>query len=193
MRYRIKVHGSENLPRHAAVIACNHLAYTDFRFHLKALSGKLKFLGYRNSTNFMIINKLISLLFNATFGLVDRILKRYAIFLEKNRPIDRKTVIHVLNALKSGNSLIIMPQGVVSRDKPMNNFSRGACYFAIKAHCQLVPVALYIKKEGLFFRKIIYHIGKPLILEQKNMSEREMSFFYTGVLQKAVNKLLKQV
>ena len=87
LRYRITVIGRRNLPQGMAVIACNHVLHTDFRFHLKAITHSLRFLGLRDSTPWEAVNSLIRLFFRLTLGFVDKVAESFVVFMDKGRPI----------------------------------------------------------------------------------------------------------
>jgi 1-acyl-sn-glycerol-3-phosphate acyltransferase len=131
------------------VIACNHVLHTDFRFHLKAITHhSLRFLGLRDSTPWESINALISLLFRLTAGFVDRVAENFVVFIEKGRPMPPSSVTRLLGFLKRKHYLIIMSEGRVTREETQHIFYRGIGWFALKADCPIVPIAVSVLRRG---------------------------------------------
>jgi 1-acyl-sn-glycerol-3-phosphate acyltransferase len=190
LRYRIKVIGGGYLPAGRAVIACNHVLHTDFRFHLKAITHPLRFLGLRDSTPWESINALIRLLFRLTAGLVDRVAGNFVVFIEKSRPMPPSVVNHLLGFLKRNHYLIIMSEGRVIREEEQHNFYRGIGWFALKAGCPIVPIAVSVVRRGPLARSVLYRIGRPVLPPIGRMRPREKSFLYTERVNREVEHLL---
>jgi 1-acyl-sn-glycerol-3-phosphate acyltransferase len=191
LRYRIKVIGRRNLPQGQAVIACNHVLHTDFRFHLKAITHSLRFLGLRDSTPWESINILIRLLFRSTVGLVDRVTENFVVFMERGRPMAPSVVNRLLGFLKRKHYLIIMSEGRVTREETRHTFYRGIGWFALKANCPIVPVAVSVQRRGPLARRILYRIGKPILPPDGNLHPRRKSFIYAERVNREVEHLLQ--
>jgi 1-acyl-sn-glycerol-3-phosphate acyltransferase len=190
LRYRIKVIGRRNLPPGRAVIACNHVLHTDFRFHLKAVTHSLRFLGLRDSTPWESINALIRLLFRLTAGFVDKVAGNFVVFIEKSRPMPPSAVRRLLGFLKRKYYLIIMSEGQVTRQDSQHTFYRGIGWFALKANCPIVPIALSVQRRGLLARGLLYRIGKPILPPDEKLRPREKSFLYAERVNREVEHLL---
>jgi 1-acyl-sn-glycerol-3-phosphate acyltransferase len=190
LRYRIKVIGRRNLPSGRAVIACNHVLHTDFRFHLKAITHSLRFLGLRDSTPWESINALIRLLFRLTAGFVDRVAGNFVVFIEKGRPMAPSVVHLLLGFLKRKYYLIIMSEGRVTRQDSPHTFYRGIGWFALKAGCPIVPIALTVLRRGPLARGILYRIGKPIFPPDGKLRPRQKSFLYAERVSREVEHLL---
>lgn len=191
LRYRIRVIGRKNLPPGRAVIACNHVQHTDFRFHLKVTAHSLRFLGIRDSTPWESINALIRLFFKLTLGFVDKLLENFVVFMEKGKPLAPSIVRRILRFLKRRHYLIIMSEGRVTSEEGPHSFYRGIGYFALKAGCQIVPVAVSVQKRGILARRIIYRIGKPIPPPDGRLRFRVKSFIYAHRVSREVSHLLE--
>jgi 1-acyl-sn-glycerol-3-phosphate acyltransferase len=190
LRYRITVIGRGNLPPGNAVIACNHVLHTDFRFHLKAITHSLRFLGLRDSTPWEAVNSLIRLFFRLTLGFVDKLTESFVVFMDKGRPMAPSVVNRLLGFLKRKHYLIIMSEGQVTREEAPHRFYRGIGWFAIRAGCPIVPIAVSLRKRGLLARSILYRIGRPILPPQGDQLPREKSFQYTELVNRQVEHLL---
>jgi 1-acyl-sn-glycerol-3-phosphate acyltransferase len=191
LRFQIHVIGRRHLPPGSVVIACNHLCHTDFRFHLKVTRHSLKFLGLRDSTPWESVNALIRLLFKLTLGFVDALLENFVVFMEKGRPMPPSAVARVLRFLRRRNYIFIMSEGRVTRDGEPHRFFRGIGYFALKAGCPIIPVALSMQKRGLLARRVLYRIGTPVPPPDGWGKTRLRSFLYTEIVNEEVNRLLE--
>lgn len=191
IRYQMRVIGRRNLPQGRAVIACNHPAYTDFRFHLKAVSQPLRFLGIRDSTAWGSLNVLIRLLFRLTLGAVDRLLEGFVIFMEKGKPMAPSLVRRILRLLQGRCCLVIMSEGRVSGQEQEHPFHRGIGYFALKTGCSVVPVAVSVQKRGILARRVLYRIGEPIAAPDGGLRLRRGSYLYTRAVNRRVEELLR--
>ena len=191
LRYRLKVIGRGNLPPGEAVIACNHVLHTDFRFHLKALTHSLRFLGLRDSTPWEAVNSLIRLFFRLTLGFVDKLTENFVVFMEKGRPMAPSVVKRLLGFLRRKHYLIIMSEGRVTPERAPHRFYRGIGWFALKAGCPIVPIAVSLRKRGLLARGILYRIGRPVPPPEGALHPRERSFLYAERVSREVEQLLR--
>jgi 1-acyl-sn-glycerol-3-phosphate acyltransferase len=192
LRYRVQVIGGRHLPSDGAVVACNHLMHTDFRFHLRATNHSLRFLGIRDNTPWRFANLLIRLLFRLSCGLIDALLAGYVVFREKGRPLAPSLTGRVLRDLSLGHYLVVMSEGRVSTAEQDRCFYRGAGYFALKAGCPVVPVAVSVRRRGLVARKVLYHVGAPVPPPGHSLPFRARTFRYTEAIHAAVRSLLEQ-
>jgi len=190
LRYRLQVIGARHLPAGCAVIACNHLLHTDFRFHVKAIRHSLRFLGIRDNTPWSSINRAIGLLFRLSCGLIDALLEGYVIFMERGRPLAPSVTARVLRALSVGHYLIVMTEGRVRKAEGEQCSYRGAGYFALKSGCPIMPVGVSMQRRGLLARRVVYRIGTAVPLPEACGTFRARTVAYTRAVDQAVDRLL---
>jgi 1-acyl-sn-glycerol-3-phosphate acyltransferase len=127
---KIRVSGLENIPRDKPVIiASNHQAAGDilllaafmpvpFRFAIKKELFKIPIFGwYLRKSEYLLIDRQLVL---SAYKMVDAI----------------------ADILKTGDSLLIFPEGTRTRTGELGKFKRGSLLSALKANVPVVPVAI---------------------------------------------------
>lgn len=144
--YPIKVYGKENIPKGGAVFSCNHFRAIDCGFIALISSKKTKYLAKKE----IFKNKFVS-----------KVVKSYG-----GIPIDRenpnvKSLLEAIKALKSGNKLLIFPEGTrnISGTNQLQEIKGGTVIFSVKARCPIVPIMMLNKAKVFRTTKIM--IGKP--------------------------------
>lgn len=150
-----QLQGAENLPRQAVVVLANHQSSWEtlyFYLLIHPLSPILK-------------KELMRIPF---WGWALRLLKPIAIDRSKPRNAGKSLLQQGVKRLKSGNSVMVFPEGTRSAVGHVRPFSRGGAKLAVAAGVPVLPVALnagkcwpprqFLKYPGL----ITVAIGEPI-------------------------------
>jgi len=144
MFWGLKVAGMENLPQvGGAIIASNHRSYLDPPVLGAAISKEIYFLAKRELFLFKPFGWLIS-------GLNTVPISR--------GKIDRKGLKGAIQVLKSGNFLVVFPEGTRSRKNDFLEPKSGVGKLALEAGVPIVPAFIDNTRHlmrGLFRRKAI--------------------------------------
>lgn len=145
---KLEIRGQESLPKSEIVVyMANHQSDLDWPIIFRAIPGQYLFLAKQE-------------LFDApVFGTYMRIQKYIPIERDKIRK-SLKTYQAVVGLIKSGNSIVIYPEGTRSYTKELQKFKSFSFAFLQEARVRVVPVAIdgsiKIQKKG---SKLI-HPGK---------------------------------
>ena len=170
--FRIKIEGRENIPTDKNFIICSN--------HISLFDPPMVGLSMPFPVRFMAKEELFS---NKLFG---GLLKALGAFPIKRGKSDVGALKAAINILKSGENLVIFPEGKRSKDGNLNRGKSGAALIAIKAGVNILPVGID-GKYGLF-KKMTVRIGKPVILEEYFGKKLE-----TAELQKLTSEKLMPV
>ena len=160
--YPYKTYGTENVPDGAAVIPYNHFSIMDPLFIRHAYKGDICFPAKIELFRHRIIGGLVK----ACGAIpVDR----------ENPTID--TMLTSIRALKSGNKLVISPEGTRNKTGSLEflPFKPGTVYFALKGRAPIVPCI--VDRPAKPFRKTRLYFAKPIDLSDyydKKLSKEEM-------------------
>lgn len=147
--YPSKVHGLENFNQSNVLICCNHLSMIDVVYLVKNFNKDTYFVAKKE----VIENKLFGKLLSSFGGIpIDR------------ENVDIRSLMNIIKILKSGNNLVIFPEGTRNKTGELNllPFKGGSMVFAVKAKTPILPVIIY--KKAKLFRKNHLIIGKPILL-----------------------------
>ena len=158
---RVKVSGLENIPTDTSVIfAPNHQSFFDIFILLKYLPE-----GY----NFVIMRKLFDM---PVIG--HNITK--AGFLSLDRKDKKKSITminHIIDLLKDGTSIMIFPEGKLTKDGSVGPFGRGTSMIIQHSRKPVVPIAIDgdfdVMPKGSWKIKageVSMKIGKPVLFEK---------------------------
>lgn len=103
-------------------------------------------------------------------------------------PIDRqvilsayKTLDQIIAILKSGESVMIFPEGTRSRDGTLGKFKRGSLMAALKSGAPVVPIAIAgsynIMPKGTYLvnpSRIKLSVGKPIYITDEKEYDRKV-------------------
>lgn len=147
---RINVRGAERIPSGTVIFAANHTSAADAPAVVGAIPRRIAILLKRSLFGYPIVGQAFQL---AQFIPVDRFDRDAAISsLEK-----------ATEAIKSGQSFLIYPEGTRSPDGRLQEFKRGTAVMAIKAGVPLVPVACSNAHRIMKKREMKIHPGDILV------------------------------
>ncbi|HXA81804.1 MAG TPA: lysophospholipid acyltransferase family protein [Methylomirabilota bacterium] len=164
---RIKVKGAERIPAGTVIFAANHTSAADPPAVVGAIPRRIAILLKRSLFGYPIVGQAFHL---AQFIPVDRFDRDSAIVsLEK-----------ATEAIKSGQSFLIYPEGTRSPDGRLQEFKKGTAVMAIKAGVPLVPIACsnahrIMKKRELkiYPGEILVEFLSPIDSTQYTLDQRE--------------------
>jgi 1-acyl-sn-glycerol-3-phosphate acyltransferase len=146
----VKVKGVERVPSGTVIFAANHTSAADAPAVVDAIPRRIAILLKRSLFKFPIVGQAFQL---AQFIPVDRFNRDSAIIsLEK-----------ATEALKSGQSFLIYPEGTRSPDGRLQEFKKGTAVMAIKAGVPLVPVACSNAHRIMKKREMKIYPGEILV------------------------------
>jgi 1-acyl-sn-glycerol-3-phosphate acyltransferase len=149
--FGLRITGAENVGAGPMLVTANHAKATDPIYAVCAfpLSQRLRIMGKAELFRFVPLGKLIT-----AFGAY---------------PIDRGAgdmgaLKKTLEMLKSGENVIIFPDGHRSNEENPENAKTGAAMIAVKANVPVLP--MYITPDRRFLRKRVrVNIGKPFFVK----------------------------
>jgi 1-acyl-sn-glycerol-3-phosphate acyltransferase len=164
---RIKVKGTERIPSGTVIFAANHTSAADAPAVVGAIPRRIAVLLKRSLFGYPIVGQAFHL---AQFIPVDRFNRDSAIVsLEK-----------ATEAIKSGQSFLIYPEGTRSPDGRLQEFKKGTAVMAIKAGVPLVPIAcsnahrIMKKREmKIYPGEILIEFLAPIDSTQYSLEQRE--------------------
>lgn len=147
--FRIRVYGLEKVPADGALIViANHRSGFD-----PPMVGAL----LKRPVHFMTKVELWSY---PVLPTVFKYVQAYPV--RRGRP-DRQAIRHSLEILKSGDVIVLFPEGHRTETGDLQEARSGVVYLAQKSGCQLVPIG--ISGEYGFRRTIRYVVGEPFHID----------------------------
>jgi 1-acyl-sn-glycerol-3-phosphate acyltransferase len=147
---RVKVLGTERIPRGTCLFVANHTSSADAPAVVNAIPRRIAILLKKSLFKYPIVGQAFHL---AHFIPVERSRRESAIAsLEK-----------AIEAMKDGQSFLIYPEGTRSPDGRLQQFKRGAAVMAIKAGIPIVPVACSGAHRIMEKRSLVIHPGEILV------------------------------
>lgn len=142
----LRVHGKENIPEGAAIVCCNHSAFSDPIWVMFAAHPKRIFRTMAKKELFS--HKILGFLITKVGAF----------------PVDRSTsdinaVKTSMQILKSGDKLLIFPEGTRIRKGKTSAPHGGAVMIAARMGVPIVPV--YLSTDKRFFRPLDVVFGEP--------------------------------
>jgi 1-acyl-sn-glycerol-3-phosphate acyltransferase len=164
---RVKVSGQENVDRHEPrIYLSNHQSYFDIFTLLAHLPADFKF---------VLKQELMRI---PLFGFAMKRARYVAIDREEPRKAVR-SINEAVRKIKEGASMLVFPEGTRSEDGKLQPFKTGGFRLALKAGCEVVPVAItnsrnIVPKGSLRINKgtIAMNIGTPISV--KDYSKKDM-------------------
>ncbi len=160
----LDLRGSRNVPPDGGlIIASNHVAAGDPPLLGSACPREVHFMAKKE-------------LFKPPLGLLIRNLNAF--------PVDRggfdlDSIKTSLGLLRSGNVLLMFPEGTRSRDGKLGRAKPGVAMIALKAQVPIVPVFIANTKRAwlnrIWGKKLIVHFGEPIkVSAEENRQTREI-------------------
>jgi len=158
---KVNIDGLENIPPDTNVIYTpNHQSYIDIFILLKYLPGTYKFVIMRKLFKVPVIGSHIA---RSGYISLDR----------KDRKRSVKTIHAIIDDLAAGESFVIFPEGKLTPDGEIGQFSRGASIIIQRSRKPVVPIAIdgtfEAMPKGAWRIKrtaVKVKIGRPIIFDE---------------------------
>lgn len=167
----LEVVGLENLPPHGALLCPNHSSNWDPIFVV--LSVPIDYHLYTMAKSQLFCNRVV-----AWF------LTQIGAFPVKRGNTDIKAVKTAISAIKSGDNLMIFPEGTRVKSKGDVQSKGGVAMIAVRTGAIMVPI--YVEPPGRWFHRTKLIIGegwKPQVTGRRGTAEE---------LQSAADRILKE-
>ena len=173
--YRVRVVGTENIPKNGALIFCgNHRSYLD--------PPLLEVTCKRDDTRFIAKKELAK---NKLFALLGIVFD--SILVNRNSK-DVAALKESLKTLKDGKCIALFPEGTRNGIEKGEKAKDGASYFALNTDAKVIPVG--IKGGSKIFQKATITYGKPLDFSQYKETKKEKETL-DKVTEEIMNKILE--
>jgi 1-acyl-sn-glycerol-3-phosphate acyltransferase len=147
---RVRVVGLENIPSGVCLFAANHTSSADAPAVVGSIPRRIAVLLKESLFKWPIVGQAF----------------RLARFIPVNRS-DRESAIasveKAAEAMRSGRSFLIYPEGTRSSDGRLQEFKKGAVVLAIKAKVPIVPVLCSGAQRVMAKRSMIVHPGEIVV------------------------------
>ncbi|MEA3319010.1 MAG: lysophospholipid acyltransferase family protein [Bacillota bacterium] len=153
--YRIKVVGSENIPKEGSVLICSN--------HIDNLDPPVVGITSPRTVHFMAKEEIFHV------PILKTILPKLHAFPVKRGMSDREALRKALKVLKEGHVLGLFPEGTRSKTGELGKGLAGAGFFALRSEATVVPCAIigpYKKFQPL---KVVY--GEPIDFTQHRLEK----------------------
>ena len=179
---KVRVEGLQNIdPDQAYVFAANHQSQFDIFALLAYLPTQFRWLAKKE-------------LFRIPFLGVGMKSAGYIPIDRSNRREAFKSIDLAAIRVREGTSIVIFPEGTRSTDGKLQPFKRGGFHLALKAGCDVVPVAIInsrniVPKGSLRINKGTFaiNIGKPISV--KDYSKKEMGKLMNRVREAMISQM----
>ncbi len=170
--YRVKIIGTENIPKEGAIIYCgNHRSFLD--------PPLLEVTCKRDDTRFIAKKELTKNKFLALLGIV------FDAILVNRDSKDIAALKESLKTLKAGECIAIFPEGTRNGMEKGEKAKDGAAFFAVRSGATVVPCGIKGGEKGN--RKVTITYGKPLdFSEYKGSKDKE-------VLDKVTDEIMSNI
>lgn len=146
----IRVHGKENIPEGAAVLCCNHSAFSDPIWII--MLADLPILPRTMAKQELLKTPLLGTFY-----------RKMGAFPVDRSGTDIAAVKTAMQTIRDGNKLVIFPEGTRIRKGKKSVPHSGAMLIATRSNIPIVPIFLSTKKRP--FSKIDIVYGKPYLPE----------------------------
>lgn len=171
--YRVKIIGTENIPKTGAVIFCgNHKTFLD--------PPLLEVTCKRDDTRFLAKEELTK---NKALAFLGKV---FDAILVKRNDKDLGPMKESLKTLKQGKCIALFPEGTRNGIKKGLKPKTGVAYFALNSDATVIPVG--IKGGEKPFQKTVITYGKPLMLEEYKEKKKEKE-----ILEEVTNKIMDNI
>ena len=177
-----KIIGKEKLRNQKAgyILCANHISVVDPVYLIFALTRKNRI--HIMAKGELFRNKFFSWFFTSVGA------------FPVNRGVGAEALKTATNVLKSGEALLIFPEGTRSKNGKLGRGKMGAAMLVNTVGTYVLPVSIITKHQKVrIFRKTTIVVGNPLYLpEQGEMSSREHLKECTNLIMNAIEEGLKQ-
>ena len=181
---RLSIEGSENLDKKKQYIfAANHLSFLDLPILIAAIKKPIIVPFKSNFFNRFIEGSLSHLVNGVPV---------------KNGTMCKESLQVIIKNVKEGKSLLIAPEGKISRNGKLQEFRDGSSFIAFKTGIPVVPVAIINADKALPLKKILprpykikVKIGKPIITDFSDVNKERVKE-YTELIRKEILILLNR-
>jgi 1-acyl-sn-glycerol-3-phosphate acyltransferase len=164
---RVRVEGLERIPAEVCLFVANHTSSADAPAVVGAIPRRISIILKESLFKWPIVGQAFR---SARFIPVDR----------KSHESAMASVEKATEALRSGQSFLIYPEGTRSPDGRLQNFKKGAVVMAINAGVPIVPMACsgahrVMEKRSLVMRpgEILVEFLQPIDTSKFTMEERD--------------------
>ena len=170
--YRVKVEGTENIPKSGALIYCgNHRSYLD---------PPLIVLTAKRHVHFLAKEELAKNPFLAFLGVVFE-----AVYVKRDSK-DFASIKTSLKYLKNGECIALFPEGTRNGMEKGEKAKDGVAYFALNSDAKIIPVGI---KGGLKrFQKTTIKYGKPLDFSEYKKDKKDKA-----VMDKVTEEIMEDI
>nr|WP_302600137.1 lysophospholipid acyltransferase family protein [uncultured Cellulosilyticum sp.] len=179
-RMDLQVIGRENLPKEGPVLyVANHKSIFDIVVLVSTIEDPCIFLAKKEVSKMQMVKTWFAAL-GAIY--IDREDKRQAM----------ESIVKGVNELKSGQSMVVFPEGTRVSGDEIKEFKGGCFKLATKTGVPIVPIAIhntykvFEEKKGIQSTTVTLNIGKPI--EVKDLSKEEQK-----VLPSTVESIVRQL
>ena len=171
--YRVKVIGTENIPKEGPVIFCgNHKSFLDPQLiEVTCKRDDTRFLAKKELTK----NKGLKFLGNV-----------FDAILVSRDEKDVTVVKESLRTLKNGNCIALFPEGTRNGLEKGEKVKDGTAYFALNSDATVIPVG--IKGGDKLFNKAVIRYGKPINLDEYKPNRKDKE-----VLEKVTDLIMERI
>ena len=181
---RLSIEGSENLDKKKQYIfAANHFSFLDLPILIAAIKKPIIVPFKSNFFNRFIEGSLSHLVNGVPV---------------KNGTMCKESLQVIIKNVKEGKSLLIAPEGKISRNGKLQEFRDGSSFIAFKTGIPVVPVAIINADKALPLKKILprpykikVKIGKPIITDFSDVNKERIKE-YTELIRKEILILLNR-
>lgn len=168
-----KAIGWENVPEGAVILCPNHTRISDPLFVVFAL-------GLRHRPQVMAKAEALRI------PVLGWLLKKAGVFGVERGKSDVSAVKHAMKCVKSGDKLLLFPEGTRHRDGTLDEDGKaGAAMISLRTGTPLLPV--YIPAEKKWFRRTPVVFGKPYLPEAKD--RRGSSEEYKAIAKELMSRI----
>jgi 1-acyl-sn-glycerol-3-phosphate acyltransferase len=174
---RVRVVGRERIPAGACLFVANHTSSADAPAVVGAIPRRIAVLLKESLFRWPIVGQAFHL----------------AHFIPVNRGERDSAIVSVekaTEAMKSGQSFLIYPEGTRSPDGRLQEFKKGAAVMAIKAGVPIVPIACSGAHRVMEKRSLVIHPGEILVEFLDPIDASQYSFEDRHLLNQRVHDAL---
>jgi 1-acyl-sn-glycerol-3-phosphate acyltransferase len=155
--YRVRVRGEDRLPKDTGyVLAPSHRSMMDIPFVAWLTPQRLRYMGKRSLFDKPVLGKVFVILGG---------------FPVERDGTDRKALRESIAMLKSGDILLVFPEGTRHNGSKIEPLEPGAAYLALRAGVPIVPIGIAGSEDILRtrkshiprFRRVVMVVGEPIV------------------------------